>query len=145
MTSLVHGKDTTDRTELATFRNSECPGLPGRFDFPTLGRFFNRRKRREPRYISFGFSSSSLSSFLSVKLFFSVSGAITDRIHRSSVAASVGRGYRPQYLRRQSATNRFSTFSRAHGVLRRNVRLDWIDGSSWKQRIRMRCPISSQP
>ena len=38
-----------------------------------------------------------------------------------------------------------STFSRAHSVLRRNFKLDLIDGSLLKQLIRMRSPSSSQP
>jgi len=39
----------------------------------------------------------------------------------------------------------FSTFSLAHGVLRRNFRLDLIDGSLLKQRMLMMLPNSVQP
>ena len=38
-----------------------------------------------------------------------------------------------------------STFSLAHGVLRRKVRLDLMLGSFWKHLIFIRSPISSQP
>lgn len=38
-----------------------------------------------------------------------------------------------------------STFFRAQGVLRRNVRLEFIDGSLLKHRMRMRSPSSLQP
>ena len=41
--------------------------------------------------------------------------------------------------------NQSSTRFRAHGVLRRNVRLDLTVGLNWKQRTGMRRPISPQP
>ena len=44
-----------------------------------------------------------------------------------------------------SAMNHASTFWRAQGVLRRKVRLDFTDGSNWKQRIGIRMAISLQP
>ncbi len=44
-----------------------------------------------------------------------------------------------------SAINQASTFLRAQGVLRRKVRLDFTDGSNWKQRIGIRQAISFQP
>ncbi len=39
----------------------------------------------------------------------------------------------------------FSTLARAHGVLRRNVRLDLMLGSTWKHLMRTYSPIFSQP
>ncbi|CAI09604.1 hypothetical protein ebA6093 [Aromatoleum aromaticum EbN1] len=53
----------------------------------------------------------------------------------------------PAYLRRERSTWRYSdsTRSRAHGVRRRNLRLDATLGSCWKQRIGISCPSSSQP
>jgi hypothetical protein len=44
-----------------------------------------------------------------------------------------------------SPMNQSSTRWRAHGVLRRNVRLDLTVGLNWKQRTGMRRPISPQP
>ncbi len=45
----------------------------------------------------------------------------------------------------RSSTYQASTFSRAHGVRRRNLRLDLTEGSLKKQRIGMRRHISAQP
>jgi hypothetical protein len=44
-----------------------------------------------------------------------------------------------------SPMNQSSTRWRAHGVLRRNVRLDLTVGLNWKQRTGMRRPISPHP
>ena len=44
-----------------------------------------------------------------------------------------------------SPMNQSSTFFRAQGVLRRNVRLDFTLGLNWKHRMGMRRPISLQP
>jgi len=49
------------------------------------------------------------------------------------------------FLGSSSPMNQSSTRWRAHGVLRRNVRLDLTVGLNWKQRMGMRRPISPQP
>src|SRR4051812_39981630 len=55
-----------------------------------------------------------------------------ERRLRSALGFIAGKsGYVPVSFQR---TNRFSTFARAHGVLRRNVRLDFTLGSNSKQR-----------
>ena len=64
------------------------------------------------------------------------------------LAAQGINGQRPaltDYFCNNSEMNQPSTLSRAHGVLRRNVRLDLTVGLSWKQRTGMRRPISDQP
>jgi len=53
--------------------------------------------------------------------------------------------FNPQLFGSISPMNQSSTRFRAHGVLRRNVRLDLTVGLNWKQRTGMRRPISSQP
>jgi hypothetical protein len=40
---------------------------------------------------------------------------------------------------------KLSTFSLAHGVRRKNFNEDFIDGSTLKQLISIRCAMSSQP
>jgi len=49
------------------------------------------------------------------------------------------------HLFNPSSMNQPSILVRAHGVFRRNVRLDFTLGLIWKQRMGMRRPISAQP
>ena len=75
-----------------------------------------------------------------------------DHIRRPERAASLdttrrrlASGEVVQGSRLLSSTYQASTFSRAHGVRRRNFKLDLTDGSFKKQRIGMRRDISAQP
>ena len=67
-----------------------------------------------------------------------------DRLNFHASPQSCGRWLHLR-LRFWVATYKFSTFVLAHGVFRRNFRLDCTDGSLLKHRILIRRPNSSQP